>query len=299
MRVLVTGRRGLLGCHTVGHLLDAGQQVQVLARDPDRLDAALGPVGYRSGGVSVVSGDMTDPASVAAAVAGCDAVVLAEAVYSLDPRQHEVMRATNALGTRLVLESAPEAGAQRIVHVSSYSTLVQPNQTIRPDGPLTSLTTPYILSKVESEKIGRGLRDRGAPVFVVNPPGLSRSGRSVLRRHQQDRDGCAEVPGSDVAEGEHRVGRHPGHGGHHCRDAQRSVPFQCLLRTEHDPPRPCASGRAQAGNGSQSANHSGPRVGRPDGRARDRPGSQQATGGLATTGVRRGRAARMRQSEGR
>ncbi|MGA7688758.1 MAG: SDR family NAD(P)-dependent oxidoreductase [Jiangellales bacterium] len=172
MRVLVTGASGFLGCHTVGHLLDAGQQVQVLARDPDRLDAALGPVGYRSGDVSVVSGDMTDPASVAAAVAGCDAVVHAAAVYSLDPRQHEVMRATNALGTRLVLESAAEAGAQRIVHVSSYSTLVQPNQTIRPDGPLTSLTTPYILSKVESEKIARGLRDRGAPVFVVNPPGL-------------------------------------------------------------------------------------------------------------------------------
>lgn len=82
------------------------------------------------------------------------------------------MRTTNALGTRLVLETAAEAGAQRIIHVSSFTTLIQPNQTIRPDGPLTSLTTPYILSKVESEKIARGLRDRGAPVLVVNPPGL-------------------------------------------------------------------------------------------------------------------------------
>lgn len=90
MRVLVAAASGFLGCHTVGQLLDAGHEVQVLVRDPDRLDAALGPVGYRSADVSVVSGDMTDPAPVAAAVAGCDAVVHAAAVYSLDPRKHEV-----------------------------------------------------------------------------------------------------------------------------------------------------------------------------------------------------------------
>ncbi len=172
MRVLVTGASGFLGCHTVGQLLAAGHQVQVLVRDPDRLAAAADQVGFASTDVSVVTGDMTDPEAVAAAVSGCDAVVHAAAVYSIDSRKQEVMRATNALGTRLVLESAAETGAKRIVHVSSYLALVQPNQTIRPDGPLASFSTPYLLSKVESEQIARGLRARGAPVTVINPPGL-------------------------------------------------------------------------------------------------------------------------------
>ena len=79
MRVLITGGTGFVGSHTVAAVVRAGHTV-LLARRPERTDAALAPLGISV--ENVVRGDVLDPASVQAVTAGCDPLINAAAVYS-------------------------------------------------------------------------------------------------------------------------------------------------------------------------------------------------------------------------
>jgi uncharacterized protein YbjT (DUF2867 family) len=68
--VLVLGGTGRQGGATARHLLDRGRHVHALVRDPtDPAAAAL--VGL---GAELVQGDLDDPASLGAAMAGVDGV---------------------------------------------------------------------------------------------------------------------------------------------------------------------------------------------------------------------------------
>src|SRR5262245_525087 len=69
MFVLVTGGTGYVGSHTVAALTRAGHRVRVLARSPDRVAAALEPLGVS--GIETSIGDVTDPVAVEGALGGC------------------------------------------------------------------------------------------------------------------------------------------------------------------------------------------------------------------------------------
>jgi nucleoside-diphosphate-sugar epimerase len=108
MRVLITGATSLLGQAVARQLIERGADVVVLQRSPSGLDADE-HLGY-----------ITDPAVVARAVNGVDAVVhLAARVAVVGP--WEDFQRTNVDGTRIVLEAARAAGASRFVQVSSPS----------------------------------------------------------------------------------------------------------------------------------------------------------------------------------
>ena len=117
MRVLVTGGTGFVGSHTVAALVEGGHQVRLLVRDPvDRVAAALTPLGLQAANLDTMVGDVTDPAAVDQAVRGCEAVVHAGSVYSLDSRDARRIRQVNVRGTDLVLGvGAPRwAGPDRV-----------------------------------------------------------------------------------------------------------------------------------------------------------------------------------------
>ena len=97
MRVMVTGATGFLGSHAVKALTDAGHDVRLLVRSPARIAPALAPHGINH--VDHVVGDVTDVASVERALEGCDAVLHAANVYTLDPRRAEEMRDVNPRGS--------------------------------------------------------------------------------------------------------------------------------------------------------------------------------------------------------
>jgi nucleoside-diphosphate-sugar epimerase len=167
----VTGGTGFLGCHTTAALVAAGHEARLLVRSRERVAPALEPVGVDPAGVEAVVGDVTDGPGVRAALDGCDAVLHAASVWSLDPRRAAEIRRVNAPGTEAVLGSAAEAGLDPIVHVSSYSALL-PRRSQRPldgDSPVGAPPTPYAASKAASETIARGLQERGAPVAITYP----------------------------------------------------------------------------------------------------------------------------------
>jgi dihydroflavonol-4-reductase len=170
MRVLVTGGTGHVGAHIVAALLDAGHAVRVLARNPERVGAALGPFGRTADDVETVGGDVLDGRdALAAALDGVDALLHGANVYSLNQADAERMREVNVDGTRSVLQLAAECGLAPIVHVSSYVALMPCEAPMTSATPTGDPEGPYLESKAEAERIALGLAEHGAEVVVTNP----------------------------------------------------------------------------------------------------------------------------------
>jgi nucleoside-diphosphate-sugar epimerase len=144
--------------------------VRLLVRSPARIAPALAPHGLQD--VDHVVGDVTDVASVERALEGCDAVLHTANVYSLDPRRAEEMRDVNPRGTANVLGAARGRGLDPIVHVSSNAALMPSAVPLTSESPLGDPPGAYSQSKVEAERIARGLQAEGAPIVIVNPVGL-------------------------------------------------------------------------------------------------------------------------------
>ena len=108
MRVLVTGASGLLGGGVAKALTERGDDVTVLQRRPSKL------------GLREVLGDITDPATVARAVEGCEAVIHLAAKVNVTGRWADYHR-INVLGTEKLLAASRDAGVARMVFVSSPS----------------------------------------------------------------------------------------------------------------------------------------------------------------------------------
>jgi uncharacterized protein YbjT (DUF2867 family) len=112
MRILVTGGSGVVGVGTVTELVRRGHEVRLLARHA-RDDARQWPTG-----VTPLVGNVTNPASLAGAADGCDAVLHLTGIVEESPPEVTFQR-VNVEGTRNILAEAHRAGARRFVYVSS------------------------------------------------------------------------------------------------------------------------------------------------------------------------------------
>jgi nucleoside-diphosphate-sugar epimerase len=170
--VLVTGGTGYVGSHAIAALTRAGHRVRVLARSPERIPAALGPLGVD--GVEATMGDVTEPAAVEDALQGCDAVLHAASVFSLDARRADEMASVNVRGTDIVLGTAHRLGLDPIVYVSSEVALLPPaeGEVLTPDSPVQRPPGPYCRSKADAELVARKFQALGAPVVSVLPAGV-------------------------------------------------------------------------------------------------------------------------------
>lgn len=166
--VLVTGGTGFVGGAVVRALAARGYPVRLLIRDPGRARPELPGEPRR--------GDVTDLASVAAAVAGCWGVVHCAADYrlSLAPGDTSRLIATNVGGTRNVLLAAGAAGVARLVHCSSVGTLafdrsgrVRDERDLAPSA--DSLAGPYKRSKWAAERLALGGGELFPQAVVVSP----------------------------------------------------------------------------------------------------------------------------------
>jgi UDP-glucuronate 4-epimerase len=122
-RFLVTGAHGCIGAWVVAELVREGTEVVAfdLGEGPGRVALLLDEPELRH--ISFVSGDVTDPASLAAAMAGATHVVhLAALQYPYCRDDHLGGVRVNVLGTVAVFDAALAAGA-RLVYASSIAAL--------------------------------------------------------------------------------------------------------------------------------------------------------------------------------
>ena len=117
MRVLVTGAAGFIGSHIAEIMQAAGHDVRGL----DSLSPAVhnGRPGHVTG--NLVVGDVRDPATVDAALAGVDAVCHQAAMVGLgvDLSDLPVYADVNVTGTAVLLEATGRHGIPRLVFASS------------------------------------------------------------------------------------------------------------------------------------------------------------------------------------
>jgi dihydroflavonol-4-reductase len=167
--VLVTGGTGYVGAHAIAALASAGHRIRVLVRAPEKIPAALEPLGID--GVEATTGDVTEPAAVERALTGCDAVLHAASVFSTDARKADAINSVNVRGTDIVLGTAHRLGLDPIVYVSSEVALLPPaeGEVLTPDSPVTRPPGPYCRSKADAELVARKFQAAGAPVVSVMP----------------------------------------------------------------------------------------------------------------------------------
>lgn len=172
MRVLVTGGTGFLGSHAVAALLERGHEVKLLVRSPDRIVAALRPHGIDE--VPYAEGDVTDATAVEQAMEGCDAVLHAASVYSLDVRQADTIRRVNVAGTETVLAAGQKLGLDPIVYISTVLALLPPEdgEVLSPESSVKHPPGAYLETKADAERVARRFQDDGAPVAIAYPSAI-------------------------------------------------------------------------------------------------------------------------------
>ena len=167
-KALVTGATGFVGAGVARALVAEGFAVRVLARRHSPRTNLEGLA------VEVAEGDLTDPASLRRAAAGCTAVFHVAADYRLWTRDPAAMFRVNVEGSRAVVLAAMEAGARRVVYTSSVATLGIPGGGASGDEStpvaFADMIGPYKQSKFKAEEeVRRLIAEESAPVVIVNP----------------------------------------------------------------------------------------------------------------------------------
>ncbi len=163
-RVLVTGATGFLGHSLVAQLNRLGYTVRALVR------ATSDVTQLRALGVELVTGDVTDAASVNTAVRGCPYVIHAAGLFRFWGAARDFER-TNTDGTANVLQAAADHGVERLVHVSTVAVIGLPpaGQTVTEDTPCHPHDS-YQHSKLAGEALVRQFHlTRRVPAIILRP----------------------------------------------------------------------------------------------------------------------------------
>ena len=144
--ILVTGGTGFVGAHVVHELRGRDLPVRCLVRD------LRGGAKLAAWGCELAEGDVTDPESLRAAVAGVDTVIHLVAIRQ---GRREQFQRIMVEGTRDLLAAAKDAGVRRFVHMSALGTSEETKDLV-----------PYYGAKWENEQQVQG---SGIPYVIFRP----------------------------------------------------------------------------------------------------------------------------------
>ena len=167
MKVLVTGGTGFVGSHLVNRLLQRGHDVAVLARSPEKTRNRYNRP------AEAVSGDVRDPASLASAMAGRDAVL--HLVGIIHEQRGQTFDQMHRQAAENVIAAANTAGVRRLIHMSAMGsfedspseygrTKAAGERAVRASGLDWTVLRPSIIFG-----LGDGFVSLLAPIVRLNP----------------------------------------------------------------------------------------------------------------------------------
>lgn len=183
-KVLVAGATGQTGQLVVRELLAGGFEVRALVRDTAKGRKVLGDQ------VELAVGDVKDPASLAAAIAGTDAVV--SAIGARGAKGPDRPEAIDYEGVRNLVDAAVKAKSRQFVLVSSRG-------VTQPDNPLNKIFGNVLVWKLKGED---ALRASGIPYTIVRPGGLGNGpggDKDILFEQGDTSKGQSIITRADVA----------------------------------------------------------------------------------------------------
>ncbi|MCJ8150327.1 NAD-dependent epimerase/dehydratase family protein [Shinella sedimenti] len=165
--ILLTGGTGFVGARAAAALAAAGHSVRVfdLAPRPERLPPGLD--------VEIVSGDITDTASVIEAVHGCDGIVHLAGLMTVDCARDPVLGArVNLIGSLNVFEAAKPSRLP--VAYLSTAGVFGPEDAIHPQ-PMTiyGATKLAVEGAARAFFLDHGVPSLGLRPYIVYGPGIS------------------------------------------------------------------------------------------------------------------------------
>jgi UDP-glucose 4-epimerase len=147
VRILVTGGCGFIGSNLVPLLLERGADVVVLD------SFVIAGAERLPDGVDVREGDVRDPAALAGAAEGAEAVIHLAAAGNVSDSVTDPLAnfEVNARGTLLTLHAAVEAGVRRFVFASTGGALIGDAPPPVDEGSVPRPISPYGASKLCGE----------------------------------------------------------------------------------------------------------------------------------------------------
>ncbi len=184
-RVVVTGATGFLGGAVARRLHAQESRIEVVGLGRNPLQAAA----LRQAGITFEAVELTDLAAVRRALQGAD-IVIHSAALSSPWGPQSAFRAANITASEHVARACVEAGASRLVHVSTPSIYHdgRPHLGIVEDAPLPArAVNHYAASKAEAERSVFSIAAQGGVcALAVRPRAIFGPGdTSLLPRLQR------------------------------------------------------------------------------------------------------------------
>ncbi len=167
-KVFLTGATGVVGNAIAKRLTEAGRPVRALVRDAKRAADCL------PASVELVSGDVTEKASVLSAMEGCETVYHASGLPEQWFKDSSIFHRVNVLGTVNVLEAALEIQASKFMYTSTIDVFEKSPGVPFDESSIDPIpqATAYECSKQEADRIVTEALDRGLPARFLHPSGV-------------------------------------------------------------------------------------------------------------------------------
>jgi dihydroflavonol-4-reductase len=166
MRLFLTGATGFVGSHIARLAAEQGAELRLLTRQTSNLSNL-------PKNAELVQGDLREPAAIASAFRGCDALIHVAADYRLWVPDPAEMYKANVEGTRQLLRLAREAGVPRVVYTSSVATMGfrKDRSVVDEDTPVaeSDMIGHYKRSKWMAEQVAIEAARAGQEVVILNP----------------------------------------------------------------------------------------------------------------------------------
>jgi putative NADH-flavin reductase len=191
MKLLILGATGATGRQLVSQALDAGHEVTVLVRSPEKL-------GHEGERVTVRTGDATDPAAMEGAVDGTEAVL--SALGTRSPKALLVGTDVIKASAGALVPAMDKHGVRRVIWLSALG--VGPSRE-QASAPLRILFST-MLRQIGKDKVAgeERLSASGLDWTLVYPPTLTDGPRTAKYRagHTLDIAGVPRISRADVAD---------------------------------------------------------------------------------------------------
>ncbi len=173
MKVLLTGGTGFIGKHVLLRLKETEHSIRCLVRKtsdttiPDKVGAEL------------ITGDVTDRASVKQAVSGVDAVIHLANIYEFWIPHKKDFHAVNVEGTKNVLEESLDANISKAIHVCTLGAYGVPDEKPfnEESSPAKKRNSLYFETKYQGSKLAWKLHaEKDLPLVMVYPAAVTGPG---------------------------------------------------------------------------------------------------------------------------
>lgn len=169
MRIFVTGGAGFIGLAVVRRLVERGDRVLAVVRDPDRATELTDL------GVETRAGDLSRTAAIVDAMRGTDAALHIAGMYrvGIAASERPAMQDANVGATHRILDATVTAGVERLVYVSTINVLGNTRGRILDERHRRDLaegfTSYYDETKYLAHRSVRERIDAGLPAVIAMP----------------------------------------------------------------------------------------------------------------------------------